>query len=299
MTVEPLFQTPVFYHPGLARVLGDITAAVFLTSAGRLQVEVGEQSWWTKTADEWAGELGISSRVVERIRQRLEEDGFLVRRRVRWGNQWQVQLKPLAEALVSCAQDSPVAKVIAFDPALDHVPEPAPPPPILPKEIADSLPAKKRYRPEEEELPVSLRTEEFSRVWKDWCKDRRAQGKPLTPLSVQRQFKTLEDVVRRRGIAVAIRSVEQSIERGYQGIFEPKVQAPSGRPEPPQPSPQSVAVSAFSNARRRLLEAAFEAQQRGLLSEESLSPLVARIKAATTIAELNRVGNKVPGWDNE
>jgi hypothetical protein len=66
-------------------------------------------------------------------------------------------------------------------------------------------------------IPQNLNTEAFTEAWLDWqrlCKERR---KPLKPTSANRQLQTLSAM----GPARAVAAVLHSIEKNYQGIYEP------------------------------------------------------------------------------
>lgn len=67
-------------------------------------------------------------------------------------------------------------------------------------------------------VPEALDTPAFRKAWEDWKKYRKQARKPLTPISMERQFSMLS----RLGAAAAVASIERSIERGWQGLFEPE-----------------------------------------------------------------------------
>lgn len=66
--------------------------------------------------------------------------------------------------------------------------------------------------------PSCLRTKQFRVAWGEWAEHRRQQKKPLTPATIAKQVKMLEAYGHER----AIKSIEQSILRGWQGLFEAK-----------------------------------------------------------------------------
>jgi hypothetical protein len=75
---------------------------------------------------------------------------------------------------------------------------------------------KKRPRYSLKNMPKVLDDEEFIRVWFEWMAFRKETKHPLTPIAVHNQLLKLM----RMGRENAIRSIEQSIERGYRGLFE-------------------------------------------------------------------------------
>ena len=67
-------------------------------------------------------------------------------------------------------------------------------------------------------LPSELDTDEFRSAWQDWIAYRKELRKPLTPSTIKSQLSDLT----RFGSARAILSIRQSINKGWQGLFEPK-----------------------------------------------------------------------------
>jgi hypothetical protein len=68
------------------------------------------------------------------------------------------------------------------------------------------------------EPPEALRTMEFLAIWAEFAQHRREIKALLTPTATRRLFKTLETM----GVEMAIAALEQSIEHGWRGVFEPK-----------------------------------------------------------------------------
>lgn len=68
------------------------------------------------------------------------------------------------------------------------------------------------------EIPKSLDTEEFLRAWELWQTHRKEIRKPLKPTSAKLQLAKLESIGPRRAIA----AIRYSIEKGWQGIYEPE-----------------------------------------------------------------------------
>ena len=67
-------------------------------------------------------------------------------------------------------------------------------------------------------IPETLQTPAFQRAWTEWQEYRRQIRKPLKRLSLQKQLKKLESLGPDRAIA----EIDQSIEKGWLGLFEPK-----------------------------------------------------------------------------
>lgn len=65
---------------------------------------------------------------------------------------------------------------------------------------------------------TDLDCERFRVVWEGWAKDRRDRGSKLTSQAVKRQIGRLLGW----GLDGAVASIEQSIEAGWKGLFEPK-----------------------------------------------------------------------------
>jgi hypothetical protein len=70
-------------------------------------------------------------------------------------------------------------------------------------------------------IPEELDTPEFRGVWKEWTKHRKEIKKPLTPTTIKSQLKKLSKYTD----VVAAAMLEQSIEHGWQGIWELKEDA--------------------------------------------------------------------------
>jgi hypothetical protein len=93
---------------------------------------------------------------------------------------------------------------------------------------------------EEIELPFS--SNEFREAWSDWEQHRRELKKPLTPLAIKRQVKTIKAM----GEAEAIAAIDRSISARYPDIYPPntktktdhrQLKASREYPEPQAPIP--------------------------------------------------------------
>lgn len=76
-------------------------------------------------------------------------------------------------------------------------------------------------------IPDSLSTPGFKASWTEWIRYRRKRKLTLVPLTLTKQLEKLEKL----GEANAIQAIENSIQNGWQGLFDPK---PDGR-TPQQP----------------------------------------------------------------
>lgn len=72
-------------------------------------------------------------------------------------------------------------------------------------------------------FPEPLNTPEFESAWTDWTNYRRERGQKLKPTTIKAQLEKLATW----GKVNAIASIRQSICNGWQGLFEPKIQAPT------------------------------------------------------------------------
>lgn len=68
------------------------------------------------------------------------------------------------------------------------------------------------------EIPASLNVPQFQELWMEWNAERKAKRKSLTPGAARRQLKFLEGL----GLEAAMASINQSIEKGWVGLFAVK-----------------------------------------------------------------------------
>lgn len=85
--------------------------------------------------------------------------------------------------------------------------------------------ARARNADSEDHIPEPLKTPEFLEVWKRWKEHRRQIRKPLSRSMIEMQLKKLASY----GPSGAVESIEQSLCNGWQGLFEPKGNAASGK----------------------------------------------------------------------
>lgn len=72
------------------------------------------------------------------------------------------------------------------------------------------------------DIPLLLNTPEFIEAWEMWAQHRKEIRHSLTPTTIVLQLRKLEKF----GVDRAIKSIYNSIEGGYQGLFEPDWRAP-------------------------------------------------------------------------
>lgn len=82
-------------------------------------------------------------------------------------------------------------------------------------------------------IPLSLSVPPFLEAWDQWLQDRRERQKPVTSRAALLQLRKLETM----GPALAVKSIEQSIERGYTGLFEPIPERNGHAVSAPKPTP--------------------------------------------------------------
>lgn len=97
-------------------------------------------------------------------------------------------------------------------------------------------------RAAKDEIVMSLPfpSEEFAEAWRSWLQHRKEMRKPVTPSSAAKQLVKLKAMGEKRAIA----AINHSIEKGWQGIFEPSATSlyPS-TPNAPLPTPYGSAVA--------------------------------------------------------
>jgi len=98
------------------------------------------------------------------------------------------------------------------------------PPARSPKGRSRSTAAK--FDPTAVDLPAGIDAD----LWRRWCTERTAQRKPLTPGAVRQQLENLQGWLA-RGLD-ANQSIRDSINSGWQGLFEPRPRNGGRRPAP-------------------------------------------------------------------
>jgi hypothetical protein len=69
-------------------------------------------------------------------------------------------------------------------------------------------------------IPLTLHRTDFYAAWSEWVSYRKARRLTITPLTMRRQLQFLELM----GPERAIQAIEQSVQQGWAGLFEPRVQ---------------------------------------------------------------------------
>lgn len=168
-----------------------------------------------------AWKIGSSRDTVRRLKKKLEERGILVLVSEASGD-----VKRYRIDLSKGTLKTPYRP----DPLQIATPSKVPVPPL--QSLATPPLAKpcypNRQKPstitvngaESVELPECLRTEEFKAAWIEWLTDRKKRGKKVTELAAEKQLEKLASVGSRK----AIQSINQSIENGWIGLFEPRGQ---------------------------------------------------------------------------
>jgi hypothetical protein len=116
--------------------------------------------------------------------------------------------------------------------------KPAEPPP---KEAKTVTP---KWKPEDEQIPLTLQTPEFTAAWSKWIAHRAESKHRLTPTATRECLASCAAW----GPAKAVESITQSITSGWRGLFEPKGNAAPGQPQLRVSSFETVAER---NNRRR------------------------------------------------
>ena len=91
------------------------------------------------------------------------------------------------------------------------------------------------------EIPNSLKTERFCKLWDEWLLHLREKRKTPGPTAVRKQLNKLEKM----GFERAILALENSMAGNYQGIFEPNEGRQNGQPASKKftpPNPYGVTV---------------------------------------------------------
>ena len=74
-------------------------------------------------------------------------------------------------------------------------------------------------------IPLLLDTPIFHEAWVDWVQHRKEIGKPLKPTTIKSQLKTFEKM----GVDAAICQIRNTINQGYQGLWNAKSNKQSDR----------------------------------------------------------------------
>lgn len=108
--IELLGDRPVAYHPILAKALGDVKAAIWLSQLLYWQGKGKYGDWTWKSADDFYNETALTRREQERIRGILSSKGVLEQRRAgpRGTLHYRVVIDALVRLIGSYASDSTI-----------------------------------------------------------------------------------------------------------------------------------------------------------------------------------------------
>lgn len=268
-----IFRRPIYYHPALARLVGDVAGAVFLSAIAAYQGELGEEQWWNRTSAQWEAETGLSLAQQTRIRERLRSLGVLEER------------PGVGQVPLSRVNVSRLMSLVA--------PQPAATAPLAAGTSAETEKKRSGFVPEDAVLPFGLQHAEFEAAWRDWCKDRRERRRPLTQLAVKMQLAQLDGIATRHGWQAAVEAVRKSIERGWQTFYEPREAADQ---IPRSGEVPTVTRGAVEFARRRLIESAFQDANSGRISQEKLDQVLESAKSADSMMAIDMIGRDIPSW---
>jgi biotin operon repressor len=137
-----------------------------------------------------ARDTELSERSIYRAISKLEEDGIIIRDRSQRGCVYR---------FLTCQPDSdlPHSQV---------------------RPATQSGVVSKRTIKEPKSISLPFDSDLFQRAWQRWTTYRKQLKKPLTEASMEMQLAKL----RSWGEAAAVQSISNSIENGWQGLFEPK-----------------------------------------------------------------------------
>lgn len=161
---------------------------------------------------------GMAKTTIIRATDKLEAKGIIKRTVKSSGTEWEIIVEVVAERYHS-QSDSGSGAI-----PLDDKSGSGAIPPTYTRDLLKKKDIKKEGTEEEDFsfLPDSLTTEEFKEIWKEWEKHRKEIRHKLTPSTRKRQIEKLSSVP----IGIAIYTIENSIENGWQGLFIPKASDP-------------------------------------------------------------------------
>lgn len=174
-----------------------------------------------KTADEWTQETGLSKYQLTRSCKTLERLGFLITEVHRANGlptlHFYIQSEAFTTALfkfleIRETQNSRNSKIKKLDSLSEETAKT-----IESEETAKTL-TETTINYTETTLPDSLDTKEFRETWEAWIAYRKEIKHKLTSSTVKRQLTKLSGYP----VATAIAMIDQSIERGWTGLFEIK-----------------------------------------------------------------------------
>lgn len=173
-----------------------------------------------------AAEIGATRRTVIRSMQRLAEVGLIVEHK-EVGERSSCTVVTCDEMSQGCDKDTPVPVTKSHrtcDKKSQHISELSSEPKAELKEQRADAPSKPKTRraakpaAEPVELPVGLDDPEFREAWGRWQTYRAERNKKLTRSTMLIHLNKLDEM----GSEKAVASINQSIDRVWTGLFEPK-----------------------------------------------------------------------------
>jgi hypothetical protein len=218
-TIKQLLKHPVAYHRIFARVGGGATAGLMLSQAWYWS-DKGDDGWFYKSQEEWEEETGLTRTEQETARRNLREKGLLEEKRA--GMPARLYFRVATERLFSLIAENPQSSM---------------------QETRNQEAAKPTGKSAENPQSFNKDTETTSEItaettgrdtapanflpawldpttWARWIAHRAETKHPVTLQQAQAQFRKLEEF-RARGMPPE-KVIEQSLEHGWQGLFELK-----------------------------------------------------------------------------
>jgi biotin operon repressor len=171
---------------------------------------------------------GMGRATVARCLRELEKRGLIVKDGKPFGGSSRYRITPPptvsneerlddSNSLTRGTNEAPMVSPQNCNSASDETP-------IVSLEAREGYPYKdKKKNARCAPLPENLDTEEFRDEWEAWQQHRREKQKPLTPTAADRQLATLSGM----GVTRAVAAIRHSLSNGWQGLFEPKADAPA------------------------------------------------------------------------
>ena len=66
---------------------------------------------------------------------------------------------------------------------------------------------------------IEIYNESLREVWEEFVQFRKEQRKPIKPTQMKKLWAKFEKIIEENGVGGLIASINQTIERGYQGVF--------------------------------------------------------------------------------
>jgi len=225
---------PVAYYAGLARVIG-VKECVFVCQLAYWTDKQQDQDGWIfKHHDDFTKETGLSYEEQKTARRNLKQLGILREKVNRLKHEtaymldceilnsvWDGHFQPEVANATSRSGKVPLPKGQSLSPEVAFATSSN-----GTESTTESTPKNTQpFLALEKIFPQNLDTEEFKAVWSDWEEDRKQRRKPITRRAAELQLASLS----KWGPDKAIAAIKLSIEKGWQGLFEPTTNATAGR----------------------------------------------------------------------